>query len=301
MELVRIIKGVGGLFTAEKLDENGVGTGELFSCRARGSLRREGMTPLPGDIAEVEHSRERKGEDVITAIRPRKNSLVRPACANVDLMVLVTAVKDPEPDLFLLDKLTATAVDNGIDVLMLVNKSDLASPQELADIYQKAGFTVFSFSAQNADEGTIARIRAMITGKTVFFAGASGVGKSSTINALYPALSLETGALSEKIARGKHTTRKTELYKLDDTTYIADTPGFSMLEIAEYRLIPKEHLLSSFPDIEALAGACRYKSCTHIREEGCGVIGAIGKEIAASRHESYKLLYEELKNTHEWD
>lgn len=303
-EKARIIKGVGGLYSAEILtDEN---CGSTIQCRAKGSFRRDGIKPLPGDIIEFE--RQKDGTGFIKNICTRKNSLIRPASANIDLILFVVAAAKPDPDVFLIDKMLAVAAHNGIDVLIIVNKSDI-DPQnaaKLCELYRLSGYDVIEFSAINAtdaDEKT-QYIRNAVAGKTCFFAGASGVGKSSTINAVFPELGLvlETGELSEKIERGKHTTRKTELFKLANNCYIADTPGFSMLEIAQYNMIPKNSLTGAFPDLEKHSFDCRYTDCTHICEDGCGVIAAIESGLVAqSRHESYKLLYEELKNKNEWD
>ena len=295
-EKARIIKGVGGLYTAE-LD-----SGEYISCRAKGAFRRDGIKPLPGDIIEFE--RQKDGSGFITCICQRKNSLIRPASANIDLLLFVVAAAKPDPDLFLIDKMLAVACHNDIEVLMIVNKSDLAQTEELLKIYRNAGFDAIDFCASNPDSEKIEYIRNAVSGKVCFFAGASGVGKSSTINAVFPELGkqLETGTLSEKIERGKHTTRKTELFKLSKDTYIADTPGFSMLEIAQYNMIPKDNLVSAFPDIEKFSLSCRYTDCGHLCEDGCGVVNAMKDGIIEkSRHESYRLLFEELKNKNEWD
>lgn len=296
----RILKSVGGLFCAELIctkDEN-----VCINCRAKGTFRRNGIKPLPGDVVEIEMQKD--GSGFITSICERKNSLIRPASANIDLMIFVIAAAKPDPDLFLIDKMLAVAVHNGIKVLMIINKNDIDAEyaDSLCGIYRKAGFEAITFSANNADNDKKEYIRKAVEGKVCFFAGASGVGKSSTINAVFPGFVLETGNLSEKIERGKHTTRKTELFRLCRDTYIADTPGFSMLEIAQYNMIPKKQLVSAFPDIEKHAAGCRYTDCTHLCEDGCAVVAAKDNgDIPESRHESYKLLYEELKNKNEWD
>ncbi|MBR5528151.1 MAG: ribosome small subunit-dependent GTPase A [Clostridia bacterium] len=304
-EKARIIKGVGGLYAAEIMG-CGKACGEIINCRAKGSFRRDGIKPLPGDIIEFE--RQKDGTGFITSICERKNSLIRPASANIDLILFVVAAARPDPDLFLIDKMLAVASHNGIDVLMIVNKTDV-DPQrarELCELYSLSGYDTVQFSAEFADDYAekTQYIRDAVRGKVCFFAGASGVGKSSTINAVFPEfkLSLETGDLSEKIQRGKHTTRKTELFKLCEDSYIADTPGFSMLEIAQYNMIPKDCLTGAFPDLEKHSFSCRYTDCTHVCEDGCGVISAIEDGVVArSRHDSYKLLFEELKNKNEWD
>ena len=300
-EKARIIKGVGGLYTAELCSKTD-GTEEYISCRAKGAFRRDGIKPLPGDIIEFE--RQKDGSGFITSICRRKNSLIRPASANIDLLLFVIAAAKPDPDLFLIDKMLAVACHNGIEVLMIVNKSDLADAGELCTLYRAAGFDAVEFCADSPEKEKIEYIRNAVRGKVCFFAGASGVGKSSTINAVFPELGkeLETGDLSEKIERGKHTTRKTELFRLSADTYIADTPGFSMLEIAQYNMIPKDSLVSAFPDIEKHSFSCRYTDCSHLCEDGCGVVTALENgNVARSRHESYRLLFEELKNKNEWN
>lgn len=300
VEKARLIKGVGGLYTVK------TESGELFFCRAKGAFRKEGMRPLPGDFVAVE--RQKEGDALITDILPRKNALIRPAGANLDRMILVFAAEKPDPDLFLLDKMTAVARHNQIETVLLINKTDL-NPDKAAEyktLYEKAGFSVYLFSALHAEQygDTVEKLRETVSVGVSFFAGASGVGKSGTISALYPSLAAEakTGAISEKIGRGKHTTRKTELFPIGENGYIADTPGFSMLEIARFNLIPKNGLLHAFPDIEAFSTHCRYHDCTHTKEEGCGVIKAVADGLLPpSRHESFVQLFDELKNTHEWD
>lgn len=299
MEKAKVLKGVGGLYTVEIIED---GLGDTLECRAKGSFRKEGKTLLPGDYVMVERIAE--GGGFITEICERSNSLIRPASANIDLLLFVVASAKPNPDLFLIDKMTCVAAHNGIEMLMLVNKADIGNSDEICRIYNNSGIRALPFSAKSPEEfsHTLDTVRDIIKGKTCFFTGASGVGKSSIINLLFPELSLETGALSRKIERGKHTTRSTTLFKVDEDTYIADTPGFSMLEIASYNMIPKDMLLSSFPDIEKYSLSCRYADCTHLCEDGCSVCGAVADgSLEVSRHESYKILYGELKNKNEWD
>ncbi len=299
MEKARIIKGVGGLYSAELFSD-----GSIVDCRAKGSFRKDNTKPLPGDVVEIELQKD--GGGFIVSICERKNFLIRPASANIDLVIFVVAAAKPDPDMFLLDKMTAVLTHKGIDILMLVNKSDVGDAEEICRIYRNSGIDAVPFSAQNISlhPDTISYVREKIHGKLCIFTGASGVGKSSAINAIFPELGgmLETGVLSKKIERGKHTTRKTELFRMGDETYIADTPGFSMLEIAKYNMIPKESLIEAFPDIYRHSLSCRYTDCRHMSEDGCGVLDALKKgEIERSRHESFKMLYEELKNKNEWD
>ena len=218
--------------------------------------------------------------------------------------MLVIASAHPDPDLYILDKLTAIAAFNGIDTVLVINKCDLKNADELQKLYHTAGIPAFCLSASEpeASHAVLEQIRTLMHGKTCFFSGASGVGKSSLLNALYPSLlKLETGEISRKIARGKHTTRVTELFKVDESTYIGDTPGFSMVDVAGFNLLTSEGLLDSFPDISAFAHGCRYTDCTHLCEDGCKVVEAVkdGK-IAPTRHESFVRLYKELKAVDPW-
>ena len=291
-----IVKSTGGLYTVEKQD----GTHE--ECRAKGAFRHSGITPLAGDRVVFEKQEGKEG--FITKIMERKNSLIRPAVANVDLLCVVTAIKDPDPDLFILDKLMAVAKKNDIDVLVIINKIDTADPAPLKRVYNEAGFETVEISAVNKDEydTAIEKIRHAVNGKICFFTGASGVGKSSVLNAVFSQLSLETGEISKNIRRGKHTTRVTTLFKMGENTYVGDTPGFSMLDVAGFNMLDTQSLLSSFPDIEKYALNCKYKKCTHVCEDGCGVIEALNRgEIVKSRHESYVSLFNELKSIKPWD
>ncbi len=292
----RIVKSTGGLYSVRQDD------GTTIQCRAKGSFRHERITPLAGD--EVLFEMQDDGNGFITEIKQRKNFLIRPAVSNVDLLVIVVACAEPDPDSFVIDKLSAVAEANGIDLLFIFNKSDIKSGQELQDVYSRAGYKTFvtSIGKLNEDNELVKRIKQELQGKICFFSGASGVGKSSVINALFPHLELETGQISKKIQRGKHTTRCTELHYMDNGTYIGDTPGFSMLDVVGFKLLEPEKLLSSFPDIEKFADGCKYKGCTHICEDGCNVVKAVEDGlISKSRHDSFVLLYNELKAVKPWE
>ena len=293
----RIVKSTNSLYTVRLSDESAV------QCRAKGSFKHEKTTLVAGDLVEFELGKD--GYGFITRLFDRKNFLIRPAASNIDILVIVVACTDPEPDLFVLDKLTAVAKYNEIDVVIVFNKNDIKSADELENIYNKAGFKTFSLSAKNTEQNDkmLDNIRKYLSGKVSFFAGASGVGKSTLINALYPWLMLQTGEISKKIQRGKHTTRCTVLYSVDkDGTYIADTPGFSMLDVAGFNLLTLEGLLPSFEDVEKHSHGCKYKGCTHICEDGCSVMDSVKNgDISPSRHESFKNLYNELKQIKPWD
>lgn len=295
----KIIKSTGGLFTVEQTE--GADYGKIYECRAKGTFKHEKLTPLTGDNVVFLPVDEKTG--FITEIEQRKNSLIRPAVANVDLLIMVVAAAKPDPDLFILDQLTAIARFNGIDVLMVINKADLKNADTLASIYKNAGIDTVILSADNKDNYTseLDYIKGRTKGKTTFFSGASGVGKTSLLNALYPHFSQATGEISRKISRGKHTTRVTELFKIEDGTYIGDTPGFSMVDVVGFNLLTFEGLLDSFPDIEKYASGCKYTDCTHVCEEGCMVMEALSEgKIEKTRHESFVTLYKELKNVKPW-
>jgi len=299
----RIVKGVGGLYTV--IPDND--PEKRIAANAKGTFRHDRITPSVGDRVTFEYIGEDKG--FITDIEERKNLLIRPACANVDCLVITACAQNPKPDLYMLDKLSAVAVYNKIKVLFVFNKCDIAPADEYIDIYSRAGFETVALSAANttADSCEIKKIKDFVKDRISFFAGASGVGKTSLMNILFPGLSLATGGLSRKIARGKHTTRATELYKIDDispSTYIADTPGFSSFEVAQLRLIPSEHLLEAFPEIYANSEGCVYKDCTHTGEgsDVCSVKKAVTNGIIPkSRHESFVRLYGEISAIKPWD
>lgn len=291
----RIIRSTGGLYTVELPD------GTTVDSRAKGAFRHEKLTPLTGDEVCIDIGKD--GGGFITDILPRKNALVRPAVANVDLLILVVAAARPDPDLYILDKLTAIAAYHGITTLLVINKSDIGDAEGLASLYRAAGIDTVTLSATD-EEGSRAvldEIRERIKGHISFFSGASGVGKTSLLNALYPGFRRATGEISRRIERGKHTTRLTELFKVGENTYIGDTPGFSMVDVAGFNLLPFEELLPSFPDIEKYADGCRYTDCTHLCEEGCKVMEALEEgKIQPTRHESYVKLYKELKDIKPW-
>lgn len=285
----RIVKSTGGLYRIET--ERG-----LADCRARGAFRREKRTPLTGDMVKICLSEGQEG--VITEILPRRNALIRPAVANVEKLILVAAATSPEPDRYILDKLTAISAFNGIETILVINKCDLKAADDLKRVYTAAGFAVYCVSANEpqAYEVEFEALREALRGHVCFFSGASGVGKSSLLNVLYPGFAVETGEISRKIERGKHTTRVSELFRVEENTYIGDTPGFGMVDVVGFQLLTFEGLLGSFPDIERYAQQCRYTDCTHLCEDGCGVMAALERgEIAPSRHESFVRLYRELK------
>lgn len=281
-----VLSGKNGLYTLES-------GGELFACRCGTKTRKTEGRVLAGDRVIFRDNGD--GNGFITSHLPRENSLVRPPVANIDLLAMVVAPKDPAPYLYNIDLLTVIAEKNGIECAIIISKSDLADCSEIREIYRKTKFTVIETSSQ--DGSGIEDVRALLKGKICVLCGASGVGKSTLINSLYPHLQLETGGLSEKISRGKNTTRTTELFPLGDKTYLADTPGFTAVNTELYCAIDHKELHSLFPEFAGYEKDCRYSDCTHTKETECGIlIGVKDGVISSERHESYKKLYGELKN-----
>jgi ribosome biogenesis GTPase len=269
----------------------------LVTCRARGILRKEGNSPLTGDMVEITVE---KGRGMVERILPRKNWFIRPAVANVDALVVFAANANPITEPFLIDRVAAIAGDQNVQVVLCINKCDLDPAVDLVRIYEHAGFSVICTSAETG-EGVDA-LRQTISGKLVAFTGNSGVGKSSILNRLAPELNLATGEVSEKLGRGRHTTRHVELYRLGEDTYVADTPGFSSFDTDQMDVILKENLQYAFPDFGSFIGKCRFDDCSHRKEPDCAVrkafeTGAIGK----SRYESYLKLYEKASQINLWE
>ena len=317
-ETGRLIRGVGGLY--EILLDTGETplSGKRVASRAKGQFRHEGVTPLVGDRVRVSFddaallqnegeyaTRTDGGGAVIEEILPRKNALIRPPMANLDFLFITMAAARPAPVLETVDKLISIAEYNGIEPLLVIGKSDVdpVAAEKIREIYTVAGFSVFVLSALNGG-GEVNRLRAFIAenlnGKIAAFAGASGVGKSTLMNALFEGFSLETGEISGRIDRGKHTTRRVDLYAVGDG-FIADTPGFSMLDFVRFDFFTRDDLFGTMREFAPYLGDCRYKKCTHTREEGCAVLAAVARgEIPKTRHESFVSMYDALKNKHEW-
>ena len=269
----------------------------LVTCRARGILRKEGNSPLTGDLVEITVER---GKGMVEKILPRKNKFIRPAVANIDALVVFAANVNPITEPYLIDRVAAIAGDQNVPVILCVNKCDLDPALDLVRIYEHAGFQVICTSAETG-EGVDA-LRQSIAGKLVAFTGNSGVGKSSILNRLAPKLKLATGEVSEKLGRGRHTTRHVELYRLGDETYVADTPGFSSFDTDQMDVILKENLQYAFPDFGQYIGKCRFDDCSHRKEPDCAVRAAWeAGEIEKSRYDSYLKLYEKASQINLWE
>ena len=286
----RIIRSISGFYDVQI-------PGKVISCRARGILRKEGNSPLTGDMVEISMER---GKGMVEKILPRHNSFVRPAVANVEALVVFAANVNPITEPFLIDRVAAIAGDQEVPVYLCVNKCDLDPAHDLVRIYEHAGFPVICTSAETG-EG-VEQLRQLLTGKLTAFTGNSGVGKSSILNRLCPELELPTGEVSEKLGRGRHTTRHVELYSLGEETYVADTPGFSSFDTDQMDVILKENLQYAFPDFGRYLSDCQFRDCSHRREPGCAVRAALENgHIEKTRYDSYLKLYEKASQINVWE
>ena len=269
----------------------------LVTCRARGILRKEGNSPLTGDLVDISVE---KGKGMVESIHPRRNSFVRPAVANVDALVVFAANVNPVTEPFIFDRVAAIAGDQGVELILCVNKCDLDPAIDLVRIYENAGFTVICTSAETG-EG-VQQLHSLLKGKLTAFTGNSGVGKSSILNRLCPQLQLPVGEVSEKLGRGRHTTRHVELYCLEEDTYVADTPGFSSFDTDQMDIILKENLQYAFPDFGPFIGQCRFDDCSHRKEPGCAVRAALEEgRIGKTRYDSYLRLYDSYSQINLWE
>ena len=269
----------------------------LVTCRARGNLRRGENTPLTGDMVQISVE---NGRGMVEKILPRRNFFIRPAVANVDALVVFASNVNPVTEPFLIDRVAAIAGDRGVEVILCINKCDLDPAVDLERIYKSAGFTVICTSACTGDG--VEELRELLRGKLTAFTGNSGVGKSSILNALCPALALPTGEVSEKLGRGRHTTRHVELYALGEDSYVADTPGFSSFDTDQMEVILKENLQYAFPDFASFVGKCQFHDCSHRKEPGCAVTAAVATgDIEKTRYDSYLRLYEKASQVKPWE
>ena len=286
----RIVRSISGFYDVRSGDQ-------VISCRARGVLRKAGNSPLTGDMVEISVE---NGKGMVEKILPRQNCFVRPAVANVDALVVFAANVNPITEPFLIDRVAAIAGDQEVAVYVCINKCDLDPAIDLERIYRNAGFTVICTSAETG-EG-VEQLWELIKGKLTAFTGNSGVGKSSILNRLCPQLALATGEVSEKLGRGRHTTRHVELYDLGEGTYVADTPGFSSFDTDMMEVILKENLQYAFADFGPYIGKCQFHDCTHRKEPGCAVTAALAAgEIEPTRYDSYLRLYEKASQIKQWE
>ena len=286
----RIIKGIAGFYYVYDVVESSV-----YECKAKGTFRKDKIKPLVGDNVEIEVLDESEKTGNIIAILPRMNELIRPAVANIDQALVVFAITKPNPHFNLLDRFLVMMESKEIPVVLCFNKEDIAEdPQvkELKQIYARCGYPLIFTSALK--EKNIDSVRKVLKGKTTAIAGPSGVGKSSIINILQPEANMETGTISNKIERGRHTTRHSELFPIDENSYIMDTPGFSSLYVNDFE---KEELKYYFPEFAKYEGMCRFHGCDHVHEPGCAVKEAVDAgEIHRIRYQNYIEMYEELKS-----
>lgn len=283
-------KGIGGFYTVETPEG-------IYTCTARGKFRKARISPYAGDRVRI--LGEEDGTGALEEILPRKNFLVRPPIANIDQLFIVTSLRDPSPDPLILDKTIAAAELEQIAPVLVLTKTDLDDASSLQEIYSVAGIPCFAVSSVTG-EG-VDQVGALLEGRISAFTGNSGVGKSTLLNALFPDLQLKTGEISQKLGRGRHTTREVELYKLEGGGYVADTPGFSTFDIERYRMTDKEKLAFGFREFAPYLGACQFSSCSHTCEKGCAVLQAVEEgKIPRSRHESYCAMYQEVKDVKQW-
>lgn len=284
----KIVKGIAGFYYVDVVESG------IYECKAKGSFRKEKIKPLVGDNVEIDVLDEQNKLGNLVQIFPRKNELIRPASANLDQAMVVFSVTKPKPHFNLLDRFLAMMEAKQIPVVLCFNKKDIAEDpdlKQLKEIYEGCGYPLLFISA--AQEDNISEIRSVLQGKTTVVAGPSGVGKSTLINVLQPGAEMETGSISAKIERGKHTTRHAELISIDQSTYIMDTPGFSSLYVSEYEA---EELKYFYPEFGLYEGQCRFQGCSHINEPGCAVKKALEEgAIHPVRYKNYMEMYHELK------
>ena len=284
-----ILKAISGFYYVETAEK-------LYECKARGAFRKKGIRPCVGDRVRISTAED--GTGTVEEVLPRKNCLVRPPLANLDRLFIVSSVAEPSPNLSIIDKITAVAVSKTIEPVVVFTKSDLGDCTELLECYRQAGITALSYSIEMG-EGKEA-ILALLKGKVSAFTGNTGVGKSSLLNSLFPELAIATGEISRKLGRGRHTTRHSELYPIGGG-YVADTPGFSTVDIERYEMVELEKIPYCFPEFAQYLDKCRFTGCSHTVEKGCAVLAALAEgKIVPSGHASYQAMYQEVKAIPKW-
>lgn len=284
-----ITKAISGFYYVEVADV-------LYECKARGIFRKKGMNPCVGDAVII--TLQQDGYATVEEVLPRKNILVRPPVANLDRLFIISSVAEPAPNTLIIDKIAAVAMSKHIEPIVIFSKSDLAKSDELMEIYAKSGIKTLKYSIKEPKGKE--EIYSLLRNKISAFTGNTGVGKSSLLNSIFPELNIETGEISKKLGRGKHTTRHSELYKVGGG-YVADTPGFSTVDIERYELIKRNDIVYGFPEFEPYINNCKFTGCSHTCELGCAIIDAVkNNEISISRHNSYKSMYDEVKSIPDW-
>lgn len=286
----RIIKALSGFYYVASGDE-------VYECRARGKFRLDGTSPLVGD--EVSFSPEGK-KGFITSVSERKNFFIRPAVANIDALVFIAANTNPVTDPFLIDRVSVIAQEADCKLIVCINKTDIDPADELFSVYSASGFETVRVSAETG--AGINELKSLLTGRVCAFTGNSGVGKSSILNAMLPELSLPVGEVSEKLGRGRHTTRHVELFDAGNGTFIADTPGFASFDVEMMQSIEKQQLQYDFIEFNEYIGSCRFADCAHLKEPGCAVTSALKNgKIRQSRYDSYVRLYDMAAKNRFWE
>lgn len=284
-----IIKGIAGFYYAEVAEE-------IYECKARGNFRKNKISPLPGDRVSI--TINDNTENTIDKIYERKSLLKRPPIANLDRLYIVLSVCQPKPNMLVTDKITAIACKNNIEPLIVITKTDLESFDEIKNVYIKTKFPVFVVSE---NDGSLENLKESFEGRISALCGNSGVGKTTLLNKMFPDLKMKTAQISDKLGRGRHTTRHVVLLPVKNG-YIADTPGFSSVDFEKSEIILKDNLASCFPEFDDFTDKCKFSSCSHTVDKGCAVLKAVSDGIISpSRHENYVAMYNEVKNIKEWE